>query len=311
MEPVVCKYFQSGFCKFQEYCRKQHVKELCETDKCTSKVCIKRHPKVCKYFKTHNACKFNDLCAYQHIITTETSPMEELVNKINNLENIVNVMSKQIDVLTNLEDTVKAMSDTIQVLEVKIQSIHNESNISTNKSFKCDHCDYIASKNSVLKRHVTSKHKPKIPAPEKERNKDHDKSLQLFLSPEERAPEEEQISPSKLEENHIIPRKTSFNCELCKHESKSSVALNGHISLNHNMRIPHTGKWEDNKCHICNHAFNNTCHFKNHLIEQHGFLDDSNECMNCESTEVGLYRAMPFQSVCMNCKHCELLESNM
>ena len=38
---------------------------------------------------------FNDLCAYQHIITTETSPMKELVNKVNNLENIVNIMSKQ------------------------------------------------------------------------------------------------------------------------------------------------------------------------------------------------------------------------
>ena len=92
--------------------------------------------------------------------------MEELVNKINNLENIVNVLSKQVDVLTNLEYMVKAMSDTIQVLEVKIQSIHNESNISTDKSFKCDHCEYKASKTSVLKRHVTSKHKPKIPAPE-------------------------------------------------------------------------------------------------------------------------------------------------
>ena len=81
------------------------------------------------------------------------------------------------------------MSHTIQVLEVKIQSIHNESNISTNTSFKCDYCDYKASKNSVLKQHVTSKHKPKIPAPENERNKDHDKSMQLFMSPKERAPE--------------------------------------------------------------------------------------------------------------------------
>jgi hypothetical protein len=225
------------------------------------------------------------------------------------LESIVKGMSNQIDVLTNHEDMVKAMSDTIQVLEVKIQRIYNESNISTNKSFKCDHCDYKASKNSVLKRHVTSKHKPKIPAPENERNQDHDNSLQLLVSPEERAPEEEQSS--KSEENHSIPITTSFNCDLCKHESKSSVALNGHISLKHNMHIPHTGNWKDNKCHICNNNFNNTCHFKNHLIEQHGFSDDSNECMNCESTEVGLYRAMPFQSVCMNCKNCELLEANM
>ena len=72
-------------------------------------------------------------------------------------------MSKLENKMSNLEDTVKVMSDTIKVLEEKVQSLSNESKTSFNKPFKCD---YKASKNSVLKRYVTSKHKQNIPAPE-------------------------------------------------------------------------------------------------------------------------------------------------
>ena len=41
------------------------------------------------------------------------------------------------------------------------------------------------------------------------------------------------------------------------------------------------------------------------MIKRHGFTDDSNECMNCESTEVGLYLPMPKQYISMNSKDCE------
>ena len=40
------------------------------------------------------------------------------------------------------------------------------------------------------------------------------------------------------------------------------------------------------------------------MIKHHGFTDASNECMNCESIEVGLYLPMPKQYVSMNCKDC-------
>ena len=220
-------------------------------------------------------------------------------------------MRKLENKVSNLEDTVKVMSETMKVLEEKVQGLSNESKTSTNKPFKCDQCDYKASKTSVLKRHITSKHKPKIPAPEKERKVEHDKSLQLDTPVEQRALEEEGGSPPRVEENQFTSSAPPLFCEICRHKSDSPAALHGHMSLQHNLLIPHTGKWEDNNCHICNNHFSNTYHFKNHLIEQHGFLDQSNECMNCEFSEVGLYRAMPFQAVCMNCKDCELLEANM
>ena len=192
------------------------------------------------------------------------------------------------------------MSETMKVLEENLKTLTNESKASTNKPFKLDQYDYKANKNSVLKCHIASKHKLKIPAPENERASEHDKSLQLDTPLEKRAPEEGGSSPPRIKENHLTPSTTNFYCEVCRHKSDSPVALHGHMSLNHNPLIPHTGKWEDNNCH-----------FKNHLIEQQGFSDQSDECMNCESSEVGLYRAMPFQAVFMNCKDCEILEANL
>ena len=294
MEAHVCKHFQTGYCKFGDHCRKHHETDNCQTKNCTSKACTKRHQKICKYFTRYNVCKFGEKCFYKHTLSQEKSDVIELQNKVK-----------------DLEDTLKVMSKTIKVLEENIKILSTESKTFTSKPFKCDQCDYKAINNSVLKRHITSKHKPKIPAPENERNAEHDKSLQLDTPVEQRALEEEGGSPPRVEENQFTSSATHLFCEICRHKSDSPAALHGHMSLNHNPIIPHTGKWEDNNCHICNNHFSNTFHFKNHLIEQHGFSDESNECMNCESSEVGLYRAMPFQAVCMNCKDCELLEANM
>ena len=38
--------------------------------------------------------------------------------------------------------------------------------------------------------------------------------------------------------------------------------------------------------HICTTVFHYTTLFRNHMIEQHGFLDNANECMHCEYTQL-------------------------
>ena len=99
MKHTVCKHFQTGFCKFGEHCRKQHVQEICPTKQCKSKACIQRHPNVCKYFATHNTCKFGEKCAYQHKISKGKSDINELVARVGVLENTIQVMSHNIEVL--------------------------------------------------------------------------------------------------------------------------------------------------------------------------------------------------------------------
>ena len=141
MESTICLYFQSGFCKFGELCRKQHVSQICSSPNCNSKSCRHRHPKPCRNFNKFNFCKFGELCAYNHKVSKEQNNVIELVNKIINLENIV-----------------KDMNVKISSLENEIQNIKNTKDLQKSE-FSCDKCDYTASSSIVLKRHKTFKHK--------------------------------------------------------------------------------------------------------------------------------------------------------
>ena len=98
MEDVVCKHFQSGYCKFLDHCRKHHITEHCQTKNCKLKACTKRHQKVCKFFTSYNVCKFGEQCSYKHSVTQEESDMSKLENKMSNLEDTVKVMSETIKV---------------------------------------------------------------------------------------------------------------------------------------------------------------------------------------------------------------------
>ena len=169
-----------------------------------------------------------------------------------------------------------------------------------NTIYQCDRCGYKASPKPVVKRHTTSKHKEKMSTPEKERFKDNDDLLQPMMTLDERA--EALYSPPQPKETLTSMH---FKCDIRGHISESAAALQGYTSIGHYFNIPHTSKWEKNKCYICNINFKETVLFKNHMIKENVFLDYSDKCMNCESTEVGLYIPVPQQYVFMNCIDCQ------
>ena len=78
---------------------------------------------------------------------------------------------------------------------------------------------------STLKRPITTKHKENIPTPEKERWIDHDRSLQIKMTLDERA--EALYSPPQPEDKDLnqIPNNLKLECDLCGHKSESSAAL--------------------------------------------------------------------------------------
>ena len=84
---TICKFNQSGFCKFLSHCRKQHVMEICPTNQCNNKTCLLRHPKICKYFSNSGSCKFDEHCTYLHIKNTLDGEIGELETKIKEMEN--------------------------------------------------------------------------------------------------------------------------------------------------------------------------------------------------------------------------------
>ena len=146
MEASQCKHFQTGYCKFREHCRKKHIIEMCQTQQCSSETCSKRHPKICKYFITF--CKFGDKCCYKHVATQ---------SKSKTLTDTKNIVAK----LNSLKESINIISNQIVVLEKEIISIKKSPII-----FKCDECGYEASSETVLKLHVTTKHKRNFKTPE-------------------------------------------------------------------------------------------------------------------------------------------------
>ena len=206
----VCRHFQCGYCKFGETCRKYHMKEICPTEGCTNKSCLKRHPKMCKFFIIQQRCKFGEKCSYKHVKAIHKNYNSELINKIVFLEGSIEMMKGEIAVLSEEIDKIK-------------KNTHVESKEIV---WRCEHCEYTGRSSSVLKRHITMKHRTGIHpcevcdfkassdselkqhtvtnhktaetprTPERERGSDPDISLELVASNEKRLEEDiEHSSP--------------------------------------------------------------------------------------------------------------------
>ena len=107
-----CRFFKFGYCKYRNFCRKNHVSELCEDENCDGSVCEKRHPKKCFYFHELHRCKFGDYCLYSHNLTQASSAVKDnLETKVKNLEKRIEDLEKErralMDDLRSLESTFK------------------------------------------------------------------------------------------------------------------------------------------------------------------------------------------------------------
>ena len=121
------------------------------------------------------------------------------------------------------------MSQQLEHITIELEVVKSKKEInskdSSSEKIKFDLCEYTASSSTVLKRHVTMKHKKDV------------QSLDIH---------------------------TQLKCEICQHESISTSELKDHISPKHDSTIWH--KWHLNTCHICTTVFNDTTHFKIHMI---------------------------------------------
>ena len=107
MEAKVCKHFQTGYCKYGKGCRNQHIEEICNTPKkCCSKSCNKRHPKYCKYFFFQQVCIFGDQCLYTHIISSNKSEVDVLMQKVKTLKATIAILG---DKVSDMEKDIAAI----------------------------------------------------------------------------------------------------------------------------------------------------------------------------------------------------------
>ena len=80
---TTCIYAKYGKCK-KEDCNFHHPQEICCDKTCDVHLCVKKHPRHCRYFWGFNSCRNEESCKFRH-------------NKADNLTNHTDV--KKIEAL--------------------------------------------------------------------------------------------------------------------------------------------------------------------------------------------------------------------
>jgi len=168
MENKVCKFHQSGHCKFGSTCKHQHIQHTCTNTTCERSTCTARHPRPCVYHTRFGHCKFGSNCSYLHINTTDDTVIETLKK---GLEHMFILLKAKDNEMKALEEKVNKMEDLIKHFPCDVSAFKETTNTGLKththishkapeeKPFKCGECEYTAKTKTVLKRHYTMKHK--------------------------------------------------------------------------------------------------------------------------------------------------------
>ena len=156
---------------------------------------------MCKYNNTY--CRFGDKCCYEHITSITQNYTHELEDKVPYLLEIIQTMSSQ-----------------VIWLEKKMCSINYS--ILVKSVFKCEECNYNASTETVLKGHITSKHKHLSKTPEKSRESIFNDSLKSA-----KYIEEKRDSPDISVHKEVTVEETPLECAYwnCKFNCQEKVIL--------------------------------------------------------------------------------------
>ena len=127
---TLCKFFNSGYCKFRSECKFIHAKEICSKTKCKNKKrCFKRHPKNCRY-----GVKFKRMaeCLFKHVPKNSAqNPSPPTSLDIERTE--VKLLQLKAEVKYLREEKKEKQEDikilTIEIEEIKIQDFEKEKTI--------------------------------------------------------------------------------------------------------------------------------------------------------------------------------------
>ena len=115
---MICKFNQTGFCKFKQLCKKEHVNEIYEnTEKCENEMCTRRHPRICRHFNKDGSCPHNYQCAYMHTEKVKQSDEQQKPNDI-----LAVALTTQIKELADMRNEMTELKLKVQHLETHIQT---------------------------------------------------------------------------------------------------------------------------------------------------------------------------------------------
>ena len=112
---TICKYYNSGFCKFKSDCKSYHSQINCTKYSCKDKTCTNRHPKKCRY---KDQCRRRSTCLYSHeersdcetisLVKENDFLKSEIALLKEKIEKTMKHMESMDDQLTRLKKSIKA-----------------------------------------------------------------------------------------------------------------------------------------------------------------------------------------------------------
>ena len=249
----VCRYYKFGHCKFLEKCRFMHISERCQNPECEIKSCNLRHPKICKFFRDYNRCKFGEWCSFDHRNYKSDKDIHE------KLENLEKAICEKDDQIKELNDKLKSLEE--RFIQFKIQTvIVEETEKPEEVKFKCEKCSFETTSEKGLKIHTQRKHT-------KLESETFPKSCELC---------EETFTCSRDFRKHMKIHSYKFSngsdgykCEECDFMSRSKYTMD-----------VHEGKCrkEDFECGLCESNFENVENLELHLVTCEVYQCGDNEC---------------------------------
>ena len=175
-ESTVCKFNQTGYCRYGGLCLKTQNNTLCSEKVCRKINCRERHPKTCRYFAQNKSFRLKDQCAYAHhlskketniaLIEREVILLKEEIEKLSIYRATVNVkLQKMISNEIQFEKQKNLVGNhrkQIKDLEVKVMKLEQNNTKKHSKvkyiSYECDICDFLSTTVLMLKNHKNTKH---------------------------------------------------------------------------------------------------------------------------------------------------------
>ena len=144
------------------------------------------------------------------------------------------------------------------------------------KSFTCHLCEYKHKSETVLKRHISMKHKENIPTPEKERTKDGESSPQMTIDEMAKAlycPPQPRLAGIEV---------VKLKCEYwtCQYHTENTEDLERHIKVEHVVddTFKYPESTEEDECPDCDKVFFMDHNFAMPVYEEHLY---SFTCSHC------------------------------
>jgi hypothetical protein len=230
----LCKFQNSGFCKFETKCHFKHVFDNCDVEGCDTTGCFKRHPKRCRYYFLKRFCKFQESCHYSHgegnsheDIAIVRLEIEKIKKKNEELESeTMHLKLVNLELINNL----KMAKEEVNLIMKEKNAIHTE-----NKEIK-EVNEHLLEDINVINERIGNM----IPGKLEEENLELKESnailkclLQMHKNEERNQYNVESEDIETIPDDEKMESSEGYSCESCPFRSSSQQGLKIHIGIKH------------------------------------------------------------------------------